>query len=218
MLRIARLTLIWGLALLLSVDAALAGRLFGHCRQECCTPCAPQCVETTSCCQMACAPQPTCGACQAAPTTTTVTAPSQPINTPPATRPSSPSDQPPIPPMPGPLETKPVLPADPTPPDVQPMPPQPPVPPAIPKKNPIDDDPFAPANKAVESGRIRTWTDNTGAFQVRAELVEVLDGKVRLLKDNGKFSTVPTERLSSDDVAFIRAQSAVASATRPGQR
>ena len=51
---------------------------------------------------------------------------------------------------------------------------------------------------------MRTWVDNTGNFQVTAKLVEVLDGKVRLLKDSGKTTTVELGRLSETDVQYVQ--------------
>ncbi len=52
-------------------------------------------------------------------------------------------------------------------------------------------------------GPTRVWIDNTGKFQVTAQLVVVLDGKVRLLKDTGRFTTVPFERLSEADLQYV---------------
>ncbi len=51
---------------------------------------------------------------------------------------------------------------------------------------------------------MRLWTDNTGKYQVRARLVMVHDGKVRLQKETGRFTTVPFQRLSMADLAFVR--------------
>jgi hypothetical protein len=56
------------------------------------------------------------------------------------------------------------------------------------------------------SASFRLWTDNTGRFQVRARLVVVGEKSVRLLKENGKFTTVSLERLSAPDLAFVRDQ------------
>ena len=50
---------------------------------------------------------------------------------------------------------------------------------------------------------LRTWTDNTGRFQVRGQLRHILDGKVRILKDNGRYTTVPFHRLSQPDMQFV---------------
>lgn len=54
------------------------------------------------------------------------------------------------------------------------------------------------------AGAVRLWTDNTGKYQVRARLVAVTATHVRLLKENGKFTTVPYGRLSQSDLAFVR--------------
>jgi hypothetical protein len=64
----------------------------------------------------------------------------------------------------------------------------------------------APA--AESSNAMRTWTDNTGKYRINARLVIVGEGSVRLLKDTGKYTTVPFNRLSSDDLNFVRRQSA----------
>lgn len=50
---------------------------------------------------------------------------------------------------------------------------------------------------------IRQWTDNSGQFRVQARLVLILDGKVRLLKETGRTTTVLLERLSTDDRAYV---------------
>jgi hypothetical protein len=52
---------------------------------------------------------------------------------------------------------------------------------------------------------LREWTDNSGKFKVNAKLVLVLDGKVRLLKETGRTTTVALERLSKDDRAYVAA-------------
>jgi hypothetical protein len=64
-------------------------------------------------------------------------------------------------------------------------------------------DMLAPGN----DGRLplREWTDNSGRFKVNAKLVLVLDGKVRLLKETGRTTTVALDRLSKDDRAYVAA-------------
>ncbi len=57
---------------------------------------------------------------------------------------------------------------------------------------------------ADASAEFRTWTDNTGSFTVRARLVRILDGQVRLQKETGRFTTVPLSRLSKPDLAFVQ--------------
>jgi hypothetical protein len=93
-----------------------------------------------------------------------------------------------------------------------------------------DDDPFAPLTPATPpeakptapiaaeptmkrvdplppgaDGQLpsRRWSDNSGQFQVQARLLLILDGKVRLLKESGRTTTVPTERLSDADRAYV---------------
>lgn len=51
---------------------------------------------------------------------------------------------------------------------------------------------------------LRTWTDNSGQFNVKAKLVLILDGKVRLLKETGRTTTVAIERLSQADRAYVQ--------------
>jgi hypothetical protein len=60
--------------------------------------------------------------------------------------------------------------------------------------------------KADAADGLRLWTDNTGKFQVRARLVVIGKTHVRLLKDTGKFTTVPYSRLSQTDLAYVRTQ------------
>ncbi len=50
----------------------------------------------------------------------------------------------------------------------------------------------------------RLWTDNTGKYRVRGRLVVVGPTHVRILKENGKFTTVPYGRLSQADLAFVK--------------
>jgi len=50
---------------------------------------------------------------------------------------------------------------------------------------------------------LREWTDDSGKFTVRAQLVLVLDGKVRLLKETGRTTTVALGRLSKDDRSYV---------------
>jgi len=96
---------------------------------------------------------------------------------------------------------------------------------------PDDDDPFAPVKKpearptaiAADSparlaaplaadlqldreGRLplRQWTDNSGQFRVQGRLIQLLDGKVRLLKETGRTTTVPLERLSPADLTYVQ--------------
>jgi len=50
---------------------------------------------------------------------------------------------------------------------------------------------------------LRTWSDVSGKFKVRASLLEVEEGNVRLRKYDGKTITVPLEKLSEADQQWI---------------
>jgi hypothetical protein len=52
---------------------------------------------------------------------------------------------------------------------------------------------------------VREWTDSSGYFRVQGRLVLILEGKVRLLKETGRTTTVPVERLSAADRAYVAA-------------
>ena len=80
-------------------------------------------------------------------------------------------------------------------------------------------DPFKSASVLREDGGLasdqnREWLDNTGHYTTRARLVSFLDGHVRLLKENGRTTTVPLNRLCQNDLEFVNRQ---ASAQRAAQ-
>ncbi len=50
----------------------------------------------------------------------------------------------------------------------------------------------------------RQWTDNTGQYRTNARLVRIATNHVRLLKANGHYSTVPLQRLSRVDLAYVQ--------------
>ncbi|MEQ1824963.1 MAG: SHD1 domain-containing protein, partial [Pirellula sp.] len=50
----------------------------------------------------------------------------------------------------------------------------------------------------------RNWIDNTGAYAVKARLSVIYIDKVKLLKENGKFTTVPLSRLCEKDFAYVQ--------------
>jgi hypothetical protein len=58
----------------------------------------------------------------------------------------------------------------------------------------------------LASHSLRHWVDNTGSFSCKGRLVRMLDGKVQLLKANGRTTTVPLARLSRGDVEFVNRQ------------
>ncbi|TVS14282.1 MAG: hypothetical protein EA424_19975, partial [Planctomycetaceae bacterium] len=65
-----------------------------------------------------------------------------------------------------------------------------------------DDDPFGSVPPAELP--MRNWVDNTGHFEVEARLVVIMDESVRLLKDNGRTTTVPMYRLSQQDQQYVQ--------------
>lgn len=58
----------------------------------------------------------------------------------------------------------------------------------------------------LTSTGLRRWIDNTGQYSCRGRLIDMLEGQVRLLKDNGHTTTVPLDRLSQDDQQFVQRQ------------
>jgi len=59
---------------------------------------------------------------------------------------------------------------------------------------------------AIESFRgaeFRNWTDDTGEFSVSARLSVIFPDRIRLLKENGKYSTVSVDRLSAADRQYV---------------
>ena len=88
---------------------------------------------------------------------------------------------------------------------------------------PAASEPAAPKSRLVEKAAkpqaavtaeaptaMRVWTDSTGKHRVNARLVSVTEKSVRLLKDTGKYTTVPFERLSTADLDFALRQAAPA--------
>lgn len=55
---------------------------------------------------------------------------------------------------------------------------------------------------------VRTWTDSTGTFSVRAKIVGFENGTVRLTKEDGSNVSLPVSRLSAADQAYVRAYDA----------
>lgn len=52
--------------------------------------------------------------------------------------------------------------------------------------------------------QMRIWTDDTGTFSTRGQLVELHESSVRLLKENGRHCTVPFHRLSAADFQLVQ--------------
>ena len=58
---------------------------------------------------------------------------------------------------------------------------------------------------------MRTWTDSSGAYKVEAELVDENDGTVRLKRGDGRIVSLPLDRLSPADQAYVRNQRGITS-------
>ena len=67
--------------------------------------------------------------------------------------------------------------------------------------------------EVVQEPSTRTWTDTSGSFSVEAELVDILDGKVRLKKKDGRDITVPLAKLSEADQQFVKSRSGKATSS-----
>ena len=77
-----------------------------------------------------------------------------------------------------------------------------------PKADDVDDlfsEPKAGDKSAMTAptNSMRRWTDNTGKYHVNARLVMVSQTHVRLLKENGRYTTLRFSRLSQADHAFV---------------
>src|SRR5262245_30753688 len=60
------------------------------------------------------------------------------------------------------------------------------------------------ADAAGAKPQARTWTDSGGTFSIEATFIELRDGKVGLQRSDGVRIDVPLERLSQDDVKYVR--------------
>jgi hypothetical protein len=90
-----------------------------------------------------------------------------------------------------------------------------PIPADAQKAAPALDDPFADpppgprlsaaAPKIEPADAMRVWTDVTGKHQVRGRMKLILadQQKVRILKETGKYTTVPFAKLSEEDRMFV---------------
>ncbi len=66
------------------------------------------------------------------------------------------------------------------------------------------EDLFDEAKQFAPMETVRTWTDNSGLYRVNGKLAVILDAKVRILKENGRITTVPFARLSRADLDFVQ--------------
>jgi hypothetical protein len=62
-----------------------------------------------------------------------------------------------------------------------------------------DDDPFS----ALPAEPVRRWFDDSGSHDTVGRLVEVHPDHVRIIKLNGRFTTVPRSRLSTADQSYV---------------
>jgi hypothetical protein len=72
-------------------------------------------------------------------------------------------------------------------------------------------------NGGLASDQLREWVDNTGRYSTRGRLIQFVDGAVRLLKENGRTTTVPLVRLSQNDLEFVHRQAGAQRATQLNQ-
>jgi hypothetical protein len=56
----------------------------------------------------------------------------------------------------------------------------------------------------ASAAEIRTWTDSTGKFQVRAKFLSLTAGKVTLELDTGGQVEIPLDKLSAADQAYVK--------------
>ncbi len=54
-----------------------------------------------------------------------------------------------------------------------------------------------------KGAEFRQWIDNSGTYRVKARLVVIYVDRIKLLKENGKISTVPLSRLSDADFGYV---------------
>ncbi len=62
---------------------------------------------------------------------------------------------------------------------------------------------FTPPEQ-FRGAEFQTWVDNTGTYSVKARLAVIYTDRVKLLKENGKYTTVPLNRLSDRDFAYVQ--------------
>ena len=68
------------------------------------------------------------------------------------------------------------------------------------------EQPDKPANMGTTKTATRTWSDVTGTFKIDASLINVIDGNVNLRRADGKTLSVPLNKLSEADQAFVNEQ------------
>lgn len=86
-------------------------------------------------------------------------------------------------------------------------------PPAEEKTEQAEDDPFAVLDTSPEP--VRRWIDASGRHETIGRLVEVHPDRVRILKSNGRYTTVALERLSRHDQSYVTQVGERIAARRP---
>jgi len=61
----------------------------------------------------------------------------------------------------------------------------------------------APVENQFKGADFREWIDNTGDYSVQGRLAVIYPDRIRLIKENGKFTTVPISRLSESDRDYV---------------
>jgi len=86
-------------------------------------------------------------------------------------------------------------------------------PPVDEKADKTDENPFSLLDALPEP--VRRWIDATGRHQTIGRLVEVHPDRIRILKSNGHYTTVPLERLSRHDQSYVTQVGERIAAKRP---
>ncbi|KAJ9119856.1 hypothetical protein QFC24_005570 [Naganishia onofrii] len=73
-----------------------------------------------------------------------------------------------------------------------------------PKGRSQPDRPKDTSRNRPNPARTRVWHDKTGQFRVEAEFLGLGNGKIRLHKLNGVIIEVPVEKMSPEDIAYIK--------------
>ncbi|KAG8993489.1 cytoskeletal protein binding protein, partial [Tulasnella sp. JGI-2019a] len=84
--------------------------------------------------------------------------------------------------------------------------------------NQTKDLPNRPGGERSKPTNTRIWHDRSGQFKVEAEFLGVYNGKIRLHKVNGVVIEVPEEKMSPEDIEFIKRYNSKKAAQPPASR
>jgi hypothetical protein len=76
------------------------------------------------------------------------------------------------------------------------------------------EQPHQPAAPSTAEA-LRTWTDQTGQFEIEAVFLAVTDGAVQLRRADGREINVPLEHLSDEDQQYVQQRRAAPTAVNP---